>query len=54
MEVITAKTAGFCFGVMRAVEKVDEQVKHGKKEIINDNRWDTWITCFDHNYFINL
>lgn len=33
MEVITAKTAGFCFGVKRAVEKVYEQVNQGKKEI---------------------
>ena len=33
MEVITAKTAGFCFGVKRAVEKVYDQVNHGKKEI---------------------
>lgn len=33
MEVITAKTAGFCFGVKRAVEKVYDQVNYGKKEI---------------------
>ena len=33
MEVITAKTAGFCFGVKRAVEKVYEQVNQEKKEI---------------------
>ena len=33
MEVITAKTAGFCFGVKRAVEKVYDQVNQGKKEI---------------------
>ena len=33
MKVITAKTAGFCFGVKRAVEKVYEQVKQEKKEI---------------------
>ena len=26
MEVIVAKTAGFCFGVKRAVEKVYEQI----------------------------
>ena len=31
MEVIVAKTAGFCFGVKRAVEKVYEQAAIGKK-----------------------
>ncbi|MDD6798060.1 MAG: 4-hydroxy-3-methylbut-2-enyl diphosphate reductase, partial [Clostridia bacterium] len=31
MEVILAKTAGFCFGVKRAVEKVYEQA--GKKNV---------------------
>ena len=30
MEVITAKTAGFCFGVKRAVETVYEQVEKNK------------------------
>ena len=30
MEVIVAKTAGFCFGVERAVDKVYEQI--GKTE----------------------
>ena len=29
MEVIVAKTAGFCFGVKRAVEKVYEQIANG-------------------------
>lgn len=29
MKVVVAKTAGFCFGVRRAVEKVYEQVKNG-------------------------
>ena len=33
MEVIVAKTAGFCFGVKRAVEKVYEQIEFGKKPI---------------------
>ena len=33
MEVITVKTAGFCFGVKTAVEKVYDQENHGKKEI---------------------
>ena len=33
MEVITAKTGGFCFGVRRAVEKVYDQVNQGKQEI---------------------
>ena len=33
MEVIVAKTAGFCFGVKRAVEKVYEQISNGKKPI---------------------
>lgn len=32
-EVMVAKTAGFCFGVRRAVEKVYEQVKEGKHPI---------------------
>ena len=31
MEVITAKSAGFCFGVKRAVEKVYEQIDKGGK-----------------------
>ena len=33
MEVIVAKSAGFCFGVKRAVEQVYEQVENGKKPI---------------------
>ena len=33
MEVIVAKTAGFCFGVKRAVEKVYEQIEKGKTPI---------------------
>ncbi len=31
MEVLLAKTAGFCFGVKRAVETVYEQIRTGKK-----------------------
>ncbi|MDY2699865.1 MAG: 4-hydroxy-3-methylbut-2-enyl diphosphate reductase [Lachnospiraceae bacterium] len=31
MEVILANSAGFCFGVKRAVEKVYEQIEAGKK-----------------------
>ena len=31
MEVILAKSAGFCFGVKRAVERVYEQIETGKK-----------------------
>ena len=31
MEVILAKSAGFCFGVRRAVEKGYEQIGCGKK-----------------------
>lgn len=31
MEVIVAKTAGFCFGVERAVEKVYQQTENNKK-----------------------
>lgn len=31
MKINVAKTAGFCFGVRRAVEQVEEQIKHGKK-----------------------
>ena len=30
MEINVAKTAGFCFGVRRAVEQVEEQIKQGK------------------------
>lgn len=33
MEVIIAKTAGFCFGVRRAVDRVYEQVQNGRKPI---------------------
>ena len=33
MEVIVAKTAGFCFGVKRAVEQVYEQIDAGVKPI---------------------
>lgn len=33
MEVRTAKTAGFCFGVKRAVDKVYEQVQSGRQHI---------------------
>ena len=33
MEVIVAKTAGFCFGVKRAVEQVYKQVEEGVKPI---------------------
>ena len=33
MEVIVAKTAGFCFGVKRAVDKVYEQVEKGTEPI---------------------
>ena len=33
MEVRLAKSAGFCFGVKRAVDKVYEQIKTGKKNI---------------------
>ena len=31
MEVVLAKTAGFCFGVKRAVDTVYEQIETGKK-----------------------
>ena len=31
MEVKVSKTAGFCFGVKRAVELVEKQVEAGKK-----------------------
>ena len=33
MQVKVAKSAGFCFGVQRAVDTVYEQVEHGKKPI---------------------
>ena len=33
MEVRVAKTAGFCFGVKRAVDQVYEQIEHGKRPI---------------------
>ena len=32
MEVIVAKTAGFCFGVKRAVEKVYDQIGMERKK----------------------
>ena len=31
MQIILAKTAGFCFGVDRAVEMVNESVRRGNK-----------------------
>ena len=34
MEIITAKTAGFCYGVKRAVENSIEQVKKNKEQSI--------------------
>ncbi len=33
MDVIVAKTAGFCFGVERAVKQVYDQIEHGVKPI---------------------
>ena len=33
MEVIVAKTAGFCFGVKRAVDQVYEQIERGGKPV---------------------
>ena len=33
MKVTVAKSAGFCFGVRRAVEQVYHQVKEGKKPV---------------------
>ena len=33
MKVITAKTAGFCFGVKRAVDKVYEQAEKGETPV---------------------
>ncbi|MCD7736612.1 MAG: 4-hydroxy-3-methylbut-2-enyl diphosphate reductase [Lachnospiraceae bacterium] len=33
MEVIVAKTAGFCFGVKRAVDQVYHQIEEGRKPI---------------------
>ena len=33
MKMIKAKTAGFCFGVKRAVDTVYEQVKHSEGTI---------------------
>ena len=33
MEVVVAKTAGFCFGVKRAVDKVYEQIEHAGQPI---------------------
>ncbi len=33
MEVIVAKTAGFCFGVRRAVEQVYEQIQQAKEPV---------------------
>ena len=34
MEITVAKTAGFCFGVKRAVEKVYDQIATGKSRSI--------------------
>ena len=31
MEITTAKTAGFCFGVSRAMKLVDQLLEQGKK-----------------------
>lgn len=47
MEVLLAKSAGFCFGVKRAVEQVYEQIEKGgpiytygpiihNEEVVND------------------
>ena len=33
MEVMVAKTAGFCFGVKRAVDQVKRQIAEGRKPI---------------------
>ncbi len=33
LEVIVAKTAGFCFGVKRAVDQVYKQIEHGAKPV---------------------
>ena len=33
MEVVTAKTAGFCFGVRRAVDEVYRQIETGEKPV---------------------
>ena len=33
MEVIVAKTAGFCFGVRRAVDQVYEQIEKAEKPV---------------------
>ena len=33
MRVILAKTAGFCFGVNRAVELVEQAVRDGKRTV---------------------
>ena len=33
MEVTVAKSAGFCFGVRRAVEQVYRQVREGRKPV---------------------
>lgn len=33
MEVIVAKTAGFCFGVKRAMEQVYEQVEKARRPV---------------------
>ena len=36
MEVTVAKSAGFCFGVRRAVEQVYRQVEVGEKPVYTD------------------
>lgn len=33
MEIIKAKSAGFCFGVKRAVDEVQKQIRDGRKPV---------------------
>ena len=49
-EIKIAKTAGFCFGVKRAVELVNQQIALGKKVYITDGEsiyYDEWGTVID-------
>ena len=47
MEVILAKSAGFCFGVKRAVETVYEQTETGVTDI-------TYKRCYSLSVSFNL
>ena len=43
MEVVVAKSAGFCFGVKRAVDTVYSEVEKGKKTYTADLAYENWV-----------